>query len=561
MNGPRLSQQTTAQPLPLAGRSPLRAPGPRTAPAGTFRGPLQRLLEEPGWSLLRPAADCVLLCLAVVLALGGLHATLHPTPLQAPLLLLPALTMALLYLRGLYRSRLRALVLDGIVPVISAVSVAAMGVAMIGVFVNGTVPTQSIWVRAWLFALLAVALGRGVLARAQRAARHRGLIGRPVLIVGAGLVGAQVARRLEDHPEYGLVPVGFLDDDPRPLPEVGGRDVPVLGSAEDVDHVIAHTAVRNVIVAFSSVADARVSRLIQHCQERHIEVSVVPRMFDTINNRVGYDTIGGLPLMSFIAVDPRGLQFAVKHASDRAVAALLLLVLALPLAAIALAVRLTSPGPILFRQRRVGRDGTLFDLYKFRSMRLTPRPAARAGRSSAQPAAREGRPVPVGVSGWAAEAAPDGSAGAEDALGHDAVGLGLNKDDVTAFEFMLGGDTAPGGVEGDDRRTAFGRFLRRSSLDELPQLFNVLRGEMSLIGPRPERPEFVELFRQDVARYGDRHRVKSGITGWAQVHGLRGQTSLAERVEWDNYYIANWSLGLDLKILALTLGALLHDTE
>ena len=129
----------------------------------------------------------------------------------------------------------------------------------------------------------------------------------------------------------------------------------------------------------------------------------------------------------------------------------------------------------------------------------------------------------------------------------------LNEDDVTAFEFMLGGDTAPGGVEGADRRTLVGRLLRRTSLDELPQLFNVLRGEMSLIGPRPERPEFVELFRQDIARYGDRHRVKSGITGWAQVHGLRGQTSLAERVEWDNYYIAHWSLGLDLKILALTL--------
>jgi lipopolysaccharide/colanic/teichoic acid biosynthesis glycosyltransferase len=141
------------------------------------------------------------------------------------------------------------------------------------------------------------------------------------------------------------------------------------------------------------------------------------------------------------------------------------------------------------------------------------------------------------------------------------VGLGLSRDDVTAFEFMLGGDTAPGGVEGADRRTPIGRFLRRASLDELPQLLNVLRGEMSLVGPRPERPEFVELFRQDVARYGDRHRVKSGITGWAQVHGLRGQTSLAERVEWDNYYIANWSLGLDLKILALTFGALLHNAE
>jgi exopolysaccharide biosynthesis polyprenyl glycosylphosphotransferase len=508
MNGTRVTQQTTTHPLPLIGRAGARlAPGPRTARAGSFAGPLQRLLEEPGWSVLRPSVDFVLLCLATVLALGGARAALHAPAVRLPLLALPLLTMLLLYLRGLYRTRLRALVLDGVVPVVSAVSVAAMAVAMLGLFANGQMPTQADWVRAWLFALLAVGLGRAVLALAQRWARGRGIVGRPVLIVGAGLVGAQVARRLEAHPEYGLTPVGFLDDDPRPLAEVGGRDVPVLGTAEDLDEVVRRTGVENLIVAFSSIADARVSRLIQHCQELGIEVSVVPRMFDTINNRVGYDTVGGLPLMSFTAVNPRGAQFALKHAFDRAFAALLLLIFAPVLACAALAVRISSPGPILFRQRRVGRDGKPFHLYKLRSMRMS------------SPA--------------------------------DAPALTLNGN----------GDTAPGGVEGDDRRTRVGRFLRRTSIDELPQLLNVLRGEMSIIGPRPERPEFVELFRQDIARYGDRHRVKSGITGWAQVHGLRGQTSLAERVEWDNYYIAHWSLGLDLKILALTLGALLHNAE
>jgi exopolysaccharide biosynthesis polyprenyl glycosylphosphotransferase len=309
------------------------------------------------------------------------------------------------------------------------------------------------------------------------------------------------------------MPVGFLDEDPRSIAEVGGRDVPVLGTVEDLDETVARIGVRNLIVAFSSVADARVSRLIQRCQELGIEVSVVPRMFDTINNRVGYDTVGGLPLMSFTTVDPRGLQFAFKHAFDR-VFALVLLVVLMPLTlCAAVAVALSSPGPVLFRQRRVGRDGKVFDFYKFRSMRLAP-----------------GETEPT-------------------------------DDESGALEFLLGGDTAPGGVEGDDRRTAVGRFLRRTSVDELPQLLNVLRGDMSLIGPRPERPEFVKLFRQDVVRYGDRHRVKSGITGWAQVHGLRGQTSLAERVEWDNYYIANWSLGLDLKILALTVTALFRNAE
>jgi lipopolysaccharide/colanic/teichoic acid biosynthesis glycosyltransferase len=162
---------------------------------------------------------------------------------------------------------------------------------------------------------------------------------------------------------------------------------------------------------------------------------------------------------------------------------------------IAIAVRLTSPGPVFYRQRRIGRDGREFDLLKFRTMR------------------------------------PGG----------------------TPTEFVLPEGCAPGGVEGEDRRTPLGRFLREASLDELPQLLNVLRGEMSLVGPRPERPEFVQRFSVEVDRYDDRHRVKSGITGWAQVNGLRGQTSIADRVEWDNYYIQNWSLGFDLRIIALTI--------
>jgi lipopolysaccharide/colanic/teichoic acid biosynthesis glycosyltransferase len=168
-------------------------------------------------------------------------------------------------------------------------------------------------------------------------------------------------------------------------------------------------------------------------------------------------------------------------------------------------VKLSSPGPVFFRQRRVGRDARPFDLLKFRSMSM--------GAASPSDAAAESLPA----------------------------------------------DTAPGGVEGDDRRTAIGRLLRRTSIDELPQLFNVLRGEMSIVGPRPERPEFVELFEQNVERYEDRHRVKAGITGWAQVHGLRGRTSLADRIEWDNYYITNWSLWLDFKILLMTVVAVFRD--
>ena len=512
MDRSRIVHQTPTAVTPRAdlGRNAL-VPTGQVLPR--FSGPLHWALEGAGWAILRPAVDLVLLYAAVMVALGGPGALVHVSAASAPLLVLPPLVVLVLYVRGLYKTRLRAVLLDGIVRATSGVSVAAMTVAMIGLFVNGRIPPQSEWVHAWLYALIAVGAERLGLSSIQRWARTRRLVGKPVVIVGAGVVGAQVARRLESHPEYGLSPVCFLDEDPRRAAEVGGRDVPVLGTIDDLDATVARTGARNLIVAFSSAADARVSRLIQRCQELGVDVLVVPRMFDTINNRVGYDTVGGLPLLTFAAVDPNGVQFAVKHALDRVLALFMLIVLSPVLVLVAAAVRLTSPGPALFRQRRVGRDGKLFDLYKFRSMREDTTPGA-----------------------------PEGS-------------------ERIAFDFLFGADTAPGGVEGPDRRTRVGRLIRATSVDELPQLLNVLRGDMSLVGPRPERPEFVELFREDISRYGDRHRVKSGITGWAQVNGLRGRTSLVDRVELDNYYIAHWSLGFDMKILVLTFIAPFRHAE
>jgi lipopolysaccharide/colanic/teichoic acid biosynthesis glycosyltransferase len=196
------------------------------------------------------------------------------------------------------------------------------------------------------------------------------------------------------------------------------------------------------------------------------------------------------------SVRPHGWQFAVKHGIDRMVAAVTLLLLTPLLLVIAIAIRLSSPGPALFRQYRVGRDGRRFLLLKFRTMCDEPN---------------------------------------------------------AGTEFVPPDGVAPGGVEGPDRRTRLGCLLRASALDELPQLINVLRGEMSLVGPRPERPEYVARFARDIAGYDNRHCVKPGITGWAQVNGLRGQTSITDRVEFDNYYIRTWSLWFDLWILALTV--------
>jgi lipopolysaccharide/colanic/teichoic acid biosynthesis glycosyltransferase len=206
-------------------------------------------------------------------------------------------------------------------------------------------------------------------------------------------------------------------------------------------------------------------------------------------------------------------RLAVKYAVDRVLALLAIVVLTPLLLMIALTVRLGSRGPILFRQRRVGLNGQIFEVFKFRTM-------------AEKPGAQD----------------PDEDNGAQDPAENNG-----------AQEFVPPEGVAPGGVEGIDRRTGLGRVLRASSLDELPQLLNVLRGDMSLVGPRPERPEFVRQFATEVPGYDDRHRVKSGITGWAQANGLRGQTSIAERAAYDNYYIDNWSLGLELKTLVMTV--------
>jgi exopolysaccharide biosynthesis polyprenyl glycosylphosphotransferase len=495
-----LSSQT-AEAVPLhasVAGLPATAPDvPLLVPRRETSG-LRRVIQ---WRFLRPLLDTFGLIFALVLSLRWPH---EPVPIGEgwPLLLFPPLVMLLLLIRGMYEPRLRPTILEGVVPIAGSVSIAAMFVIVVEVYIGGTATVSSIVAHLWVTAMLGVGGARTGLLAVQRVARARGLDGAPTLIVGAGYVGMRLARRLEQNPEYGLTPVGFLDADPLQGAEI--PDIPVLGSPDELDWVAQLTGAEHVVIAFSSEPDERLVDLVRRCEALGLEVSLVPRLFESLNHRATYEPLGGTPLMGLRSVHPKGWQFTVKHAFDRVGAALLILLFGPLMAAIAIAVRVSSPGPVIFRQRRVGRDGTVFDLFKFRSMRL-PDPAA------------EG--------------------------------------------FQPDADSAPGGVEGIDRRTLIGRFLRRSSLDELPQFFNVLLGDMSLVGPRPERPEFVELFETDIRRYGDRHRVKSGVTGWAQVHGLRGQTSLSDRVEWDNYYIEHWTLGLDIKILALTALVVLQPAE
>jgi exopolysaccharide biosynthesis polyprenyl glycosylphosphotransferase len=398
--------------------------------------------------------------------------------------------------------RLQASALDGCVEALKLCSFGALLALATAGILDADRPLP-FWPELWLVTTVASCAARAALQLAQHHARRRGALMTPTLVVGAGVVvGHDVVRRLLSEPEYGLRPVGFLDaDSTRPAGEVD-LAVPILGGPDDLVDACFDTGARHVILAFADERDHRFAELVRRCQELGVGVSVVPRLYESVSERGQLDHVGGLPLFSPQAIDPRGWQFTIKHTIDRAFALLALIALSPVLLALALAVRLSSPGPVIFRQRRVGRDGRVFELLKFRTML-----AGHGGRLTLLP------------------------------------------------------DAAPGGIEGPDRRTRVGRWLRSSSLDELPQLLNVLRGEMSLIGPRPERPEFAEQFAREIDGYNDRHRVRSGITGWAQANGLRGQTSIADRVQFDNHYIRNWSPGLELRTVALTLAEVVRFHE
>ncbi|HET6870079.1 MAG TPA: sugar transferase [Solirubrobacteraceae bacterium] len=489
MTPPALSHAERAEAIqvPLA-RSELVAAG------------VSRLLDGRIWSQARLLMDAVVLCLA---ATAALYAAPIPRWGGAGWLaaVFPVLTLAILHARQDPDERLGRTALDTAGHVLGAASLSAMLMVATGSIIGGAHPV-GLAVRLWLFAAVYLSVARIVLASVRTQARRNHALATPTLILGSGIVAERLVKRLTGDRGYGLRPVGLLDSDPLATFGYATSAIPVLGGPDDLGEAIRQTGARRLILAFSSEPDHVLVEKVRECERLGVEVSLVPRMFEALNDRAVLDHLGGLPLISLRPTDPHGWQFAVKHAVDRAVAMIALVFLAPLMGAIALAVRRSSPGPALFRQRRVGRDGRVFDVLKFRTMRE-----------------------------------PD---------------VGLFDD------FIPPEGCAPGGIEGEDRTTRLGRWLRATSLDEVPQLINVLRGEMSIVGPRPERPQFAARFGTEVNGYDDRLRVRSGITGWAQVNGLRGQTSIADRVEWDNYYIRNWSLGLDLKIMMLTVAEVLR---
>jgi exopolysaccharide biosynthesis polyprenyl glycosylphosphotransferase len=415
------------------------------------------------------------------------------------------LVPVLFEMRGMYEPPLRLELTEALRLVAAGTALAATILMACRVLLANDAYVAAETVRHWLVAIVFLSLGRALLLSGEARARATLGVARRTLVVGAGKVGRMAARRLVDEPTLGLRPIAFLDGDPLEL-EDPAPDLPVYGW-DEFDRIVTEERVEHAIIAFSAADHERLLALTRRCWQRGVAVSVVPRLFEIEGTRVGIEHLGGLPLVQLDPSDPKGWQFRVKYALDRAAAALLLLLLLPLLLAAALAVRLSLGRPVLYRQLRVGRDGRAFELLKLRTLREPEHPDDEADAD------------------WAA----------------DEIG------ERVAFNDPL-----------DRRMTRVGAFLRRRAIDELPQLWNVLRGDMSLVGPRPERVNYVAHFEDRLYRYGDRHRVKSGLTGWAQVHGLRGKSSLRDRVEWDNHYIENWSPWLDLKILLRTVPCLLR---
>ena len=412
--------------------------------------------------------------------------------------------IGLLSTKRMYGPPLDLRVLDATRSIITAVAIAAATtVALRGLLTNASSAAEET-IGPWLFATAFVIAGRIWLIASERRARRSGDAGQRSLIVGAGNVGRLVAKRLAEHPEVGLRPIGFLDKEPLHGSEVTG--LPVLGASWDLERIVGEKRIEHVIVTFSTAPEEVMLRLLKRCERLGIATSLVPRLFERSTEHVTVVPLGGIVLIARHAPNPKSWPFAVKHGLDRLGAALVLLLLAPIMGALALGVWASVGRPIFYRAQRVGRDGRRFDMLKFRTM------------------------------------------------------LPMTEEERT--NLVIDPETGTGGISRTgDRRTRLGTFMRRTSLDELPQLFNVLNGDMSLVGPRPERTEYVEVYEKQVHGYEERHRVKSGITGWAQVSGLRGTTSLADRAEWDNYYIENWSPWLDLKILLLTPGALVRSAH
>jgi exopolysaccharide biosynthesis polyprenyl glycosylphosphotransferase len=419
---------------------------------------------------------------------GGVPPDPRIYALSAPVV---AVTLVVVFaLLGRYRLRRGITFVDELFALGGAMAVVFLVVlAEIGLIRIGALTFSRLTTLYWAVAAGCLIAGaRYAIRRYEGWLRSRGVGVDRALMVGWGTAADLLVQRLRMFPEYGYQVVGVIADGLEPGSEVAG--FPVVGEIGEIERVLYACPVDTVFFALPDADTSEVLDLVERCRRRGVDVRILPSgLLDLVASRVTGDQIDGIPVLRLRhGLEISGPKTAIKRWIDIVVGGLALVLLSPLMGVLALAVRLTSRGPVLIHQERVGMHGRTFMAHKFRSMRVD--------------AEVETGPV------WASA--------------------------------------------DDPRRTAIGRVLRRLSLDELPQLWNVVKGEMSLVGPRPERPAFVEEFQRRLPRYCERHLVRPGLTGWAQANDLRGRTPLEERLAYDLYYIENWNPVFDLKIMLIT---------
>lgn len=344
----------------------------------------------------------------------------------------------------------------------------------------------------WIFAVVGVSAGRFIHTGVIGAIRARGVAADRVLIVGAARTGELVLDKIRRSPQLGYDVVGIVRHRPWNGDEAfeAMNGVPVVGMSANLAEIVEAYEIDEIIIALSGVPHDEILEMVFAVTNLPVAIRVYPETFRLLTSDVlSISDLNGLPTVSVRTIGLRPVERVIKRVMDVLISFGMLVFLSPVMLVVALLIKIGSPGPVFYTQERVGRDGRRFHLLKFRSM-------------------------PV------------------------------DAEDGSGPVFTTPGDPRPGRL---------GRFLRRYSLDELPQFINVLFGEMSVVGPRPERPYFVEQFRQVIPAYMARHHEKAGITGWAQVNGLRGDTSVEERTLYDLYYVENWSILFDVKIMVKTL--------
>ncbi|MTI53331.1 undecaprenyl-phosphate glucose phosphotransferase [Geosporobacter ferrireducens] len=329
---------------------------------------------------------------------------------------------------------------------------------------------------------------RVILRKALRTIRKQGFNLKHILVIGAGDLGCSFANKIQQNKQLGYNIIGFLDEEKKVGFKIGNAYV--LGNLDYLQSVLFNYNLDEVIIAIPIKQYERLHDIIKVCEKSGVKAQIIPDYYKYLPARPYVDQLDDLPIINirYVPLDDAFNQL-IKRTID-IILSLAGVIIAFPILLLTtIVIKLTSPGPILFKQTRVGLHRREFDMYKFRSMKV-------------------------------------------------------QTDEEEKVQWT---------TKDDPRKTKFGSFIRKTSIDELPQLFNVLKGDMSLIGPRPERPHFVEKFREEIPKYMIKHHVRPGITGWAQVNGWRGDTSIRQRIEHDIYYIENWSLWLDIKIIFLTI--------